>query len=280
MKKNKRNEVFELVLFSFFVGIILLLSLIPNIGYIQVGPIAITIVHIPVLIGVMVLPLLYSLGLGLAFGLGSLIASFIYPSSVLNMAFQNPLISVFPRVLFALFAFFLFYGFSQLQKIKGGKYLIFGLVSTITIIFMYFGAIAFANTLDPNQTTNLKNILIPIFLTIAGALTGFYYWLIGSERMKDNVAIPSSIMISTLFHTVIVFLAISIFRTSALEGTPIMDLIGLFVGTNGFIELIVGTLIATPIAITLRTAFPELAERKFVLFKRKKVEEIENDFNI
>ena len=96
-----------MVLFSTFSAIILILTLVPNIGYIRVGVASITIVHIPVLIGIMFLGVGYSLSLGLVFGLSSLIAAFMYASSPADLAFQNPIISVLPRIVFALVAFYI-----------------------------------------------------------------------------------------------------------------------------------------------------------------------------
>lgn len=280
MKFNQKQQVFHLVAFSIFAAIILLLSL-ANIGFIRIGPVAITIIHIPVLIGILILPLGYAVGLGILFGLGSLLASFIYATTPIDMAFQNPLISILPRAIFALIAFFTFFGLKKLQKTKFGDTIIFIIVSVITVVFFYFGGIALSQTIDPKNATLLKDILTPVFVGISGLVIGLYYYFINSKSLKQSISIPSSIMISTLIHTVLVLLAISIFKASALTslGVGALQLIKIVVGTNGFIEIIVGVLIATPIAMALINAFPEYFNNN-LLSKSKKKEVETNDLTV
>ena len=53
-----------MVMFATFASIILLMALVPNLGYLTFIPgISITIIHIPVLIGIMLLSFWYALGL-------------------------------------------------------------------------------------------------------------------------------------------------------------------------------------------------------------------------
>lgn len=254
---KKRNQVFDLVLFSIFMALILLMSLVPNIGFIRVGVVSVTLVHVPVLIGILVLPIWYALGLGFTFGLGSLIAAFIYGQSPGDLAFQNPLISILPRVLFALIAFFVFFGLRKLQKVKHGDSIIFALISVITIVFFYFGAQALAAAIDGDNPSNLVNILTPIFLVISGLMIGVYYFFINNKRLKESIAIPSSIMISTLMHTVLVLTALSIFTVSAFGDSKLVDVIKAVLGVNGFIEIIIAVVLVTPVATAILSAFPE-----------------------
>lgn len=258
MKTKQSRQVFNLVIFAIFSAIILLLSLIPNIGYIRIGPVAITIIHIPVLIGIMILPFAHAAGLGFVFGLSSLMASFIYGTTPMDMAFQNPLVSILPRVLFAVVAYLIFYAFRQIQKTKYGDTIIFSIISVITVMFFLYGGLALANTIN-SENQVLKDVLVPIFVGIGGILIGVYYFFIDSKKLKNTISIPSAIMLSTLFHTIIVLSAIGIFKSSALNdlGIGVMDLIKIVVGSNGFLEIIAGVVIATPISIALINAFPE-----------------------
>lgn len=277
MKTKQRRQVFNLVIFAIFSAIILLLSLVPYLGFITIGPVSITIVHIPVLIGVMIMPLGYAAGLGAVFGLGSFIASFIYGSGPIDLAFQNPLVSILPRVLFAVVASLIFYGFRQVQKTKYGDAIIFGVISVITNIFFLYGGLALANTINAENQL-LKNILVPVFVGIGGILIALYYFFIDNKKLRNTIAIPSTIMLSTLFHTVIVLLSVGIFKSSALDqlGTGVMELIKLVVGSNGLIEIIAGVVIATPISIALINAFPEHIKLDINLKK----EENKNDITI
>lgn len=287
-RKKKQNQLFNMVLFTIFSAIILLMSLVPNIGYIMVGPIAITIVHIPVLIGIMVLPIVYSIGLGLVFGLGSLLASYLYASQLGNLAFQNPLISVLPRVLFALFAFLIFFGLRKLQKVKHGDTIIFTLVSVITMVFLYFGANALSQMLvtdftsegypfDPIKKLKILTIAAPIFMVVGGLLIGGYYLMLKSDKLKNDISIPTSVMVGTLIHTVLVIAALSIFK-NGLEG--FIPLLQVLFATNGFIEIILAVIVAPPIALAIRAAFPDRMPEDLITKSIRRKKELDNDSTI
>lgn len=137
---KKRKEMFDFVLTSIFAAIIMLLSLIPNLGYITFFPgVSITIVHIPVIIGVFILSWKNSLVLGFFFGLSSLIASYLYGAAAFDLAFRNPLVSILPRMLFAVSAFYIARMFAKLFELKKGKFILFGLISVITILVTVIG---------------------------------------------------------------------------------------------------------------------------------------------
>ena len=63
----KRNQIRDLALTSVFAAIILVMTFVPSLGYILVGITELTLIHIPVLIGVFLLPKRYAIVLGLIF---------------------------------------------------------------------------------------------------------------------------------------------------------------------------------------------------------------------
>ena len=65
-------------------------------GYIQIGPLAITIMHIPVIAATVLGGLIPGIGVGLVFGISSLLRTVMLG----NLWFYNPLVSIVPRVLF------------------------------------------------------------------------------------------------------------------------------------------------------------------------------------
>ncbi|MDO5707786.1 MAG: ECF transporter S component [Andreesenia angusta] len=67
-------------------------------GFIPLGPISITIMHIPVIIGAIYGGVTVGASVGLIFGIVSLIRAIIAPT-VISPALYNPLISILPRVL-------------------------------------------------------------------------------------------------------------------------------------------------------------------------------------
>ncbi len=108
----------ELVLNSIFIGLILIMAWVPQLGYIQIFPaVGITIIHIPVIIGA----LTYKRSgviLGTAFGLSSLFVALTRPTTPIDFLFQNPLVSVLPRILFGLSIYYLYTLFTKLIKNK------------------------------------------------------------------------------------------------------------------------------------------------------------------
>lgn len=89
MKTNKKT--LNYTLFTLFASIIVLLSITP-LGFIHLGFIKATIVHIPVIIGSILLGPLAGAGLGLIFGINSIINNTMSPS-LLSFAF-SPLVPV------------------------------------------------------------------------------------------------------------------------------------------------------------------------------------------
>jgi uncharacterized membrane protein len=85
-------------------------------GYIQLGVVSLTIIHIPVLIGGIFGGRRVSISLGLVFGLSSLAIALIRPSAPTDFLFQNPLISVFPRVLFGIVIFELYNALAKVTE--------------------------------------------------------------------------------------------------------------------------------------------------------------------
>ena len=106
-KKTKRNqEIFKFVYASALIAIIAILT--ATVGYIPFfGGIKITILHIPVILGAIVLGKRYGLLLGFVFGAGAMIRSFIEVVPE-NVPFTNPLLSVLPRMLFGYVAALLY----------------------------------------------------------------------------------------------------------------------------------------------------------------------------
>ena len=116
-KRTKRNQnIADLVFAAIIAVIILIMIFIPGIGFITLGPISLTIVHIPVLVGAVILGKKYGLFFGLIFGAGAFIRSF--SSLTTDAPFTNPLVSVLPRVIFGFVIVYLYDIFNKLFKQK------------------------------------------------------------------------------------------------------------------------------------------------------------------
>ena len=101
--KNKKL-VSDITLDGLFIAILAILTFVPYIGFIPLGFISITIIHIPVIIGAIFLGWKRGLLYGTAFGLVSLLKAATSPATVMDPYFVNPAISVLPRMLFGLAA--------------------------------------------------------------------------------------------------------------------------------------------------------------------------------
>lgn len=89
-----------------YIALMLILSYTP-LGNILLGPIQVTTMHIPVLIGALTGGPMYGLILGATFGLTSMIRAMQGLSGPLSYAFMNPFVSLLPRILFGLVAGYL-----------------------------------------------------------------------------------------------------------------------------------------------------------------------------
>lgn len=112
MNKQKTKN---LAFMSLFIAIEILMVVVPFLGFIPVGPLRATTLHIPVIIAGIVLGKEKGAGIGLVFGLSSLIINTIQPtvtsfvfSPFLSGSLLSALIAIVPRVLIGYVAGFLY----------------------------------------------------------------------------------------------------------------------------------------------------------------------------
>lgn len=101
MRKNN-HSVNQLVIFALLSAITILLAAIPNVGFITLGPLSLTILHIPVLIAGLLYGVKGGLFLGTLFGVSSWLVS-MSRGGLTDALFMNPVVSVVPRMMFGLF---------------------------------------------------------------------------------------------------------------------------------------------------------------------------------
>lgn len=183
----KRTE--NLTLLGVMTAIIIVMTAIPGLGYIPLGPVNATIIHIPVIVLAIVKgPKLGSI-MGAIFGISSLLNNLLRPT-VTSFIFINPLISVLPRILIGLIV-------GHLTKLLIDKKLKYNLDIVI-----------------PAAVGSLVNTV---------GVLGMIYLLYGQQYLEATGNVGKS---AFLF---IAYIAV----------------------TNGLIELIVSTLISTPIVKAL-----------------------------
>lgn len=102
--KNRKTK--NLAFMSLFIAIELLMVMVPFLGFIPIGPLRATTLHIPVIIAAMTLGKEKGAGIGLVFGLSSLLINTISPtvtsfvfSPLISGSFMSALIAIIPRML-------------------------------------------------------------------------------------------------------------------------------------------------------------------------------------
>lgn len=106
MQLNTRYRIRTITIHSMFIALIALMGFIPFLGFLPIGAgVSITLIHIPVLLGATLLSTKSSTIFGLTFGLVSLFVVLTNPAPLpTDLFFLNPMISIFPRILFGLLA--------------------------------------------------------------------------------------------------------------------------------------------------------------------------------
>lgn len=254
----KRSNIQDLTLASVFAAIILVMTFVPQIGYITVGTVALTLIHIPVLIGAFLLPKRYGLMLALFFGLGSLIRAATTPTGPLDPAFVNPLVSVLPRLLFALAAIYLLELFRWFERtVRHSEMYIFGIVTLITSFGIYYAGQAIIDFSGWNAT-----LVTVFFLLINVAFITAYFTFIKKDDNR-RILVPSTLIVATVIHTVLVLSALVIFErgliTTLVPADQLLSLILTIAVSNGLVEAILAAFIGTPILFALEQVKTKIA---------------------
>ncbi|MGL4607299.1 MAG: ECF transporter S component [Eubacteriaceae bacterium] len=156
MKKNKTKD---LVNVSLFVAIIILMAVTPFLGYIPLGFTRATIIHVPVIIGSVVLGPKYGGFLGFVFGLTSLVMNTVNPTltsfvftpfyslGTYSGNFWSLVICFLPRILVGVVPYYLY---QWMKKIKNNDSLalaVAGIGGSLTntllvmnFIYLFFGS--------------------------------------------------------------------------------------------------------------------------------------------
>lgn len=155
-----------------FAGILIALMFVLSwtvLGMIPLGPVSVTTVFIPVCIGIIFFDdLKYATIFGLFFGIASFVRSFV-PNGLLDPYFQNPLVSVLPRLLVGILGYLVYKGLSKTIKnrvvvtaITGGSVALLNTILTMgTLILVYFSDIS---QLFADNGSSIRAVLASIAL--------------------------------------------------------------------------------------------------------------------
>lgn len=125
---KKKKQLVRLVLCALFAALVVVMTFTPYLGYITVGVIEITTLHIVVIFGAAVLGPKLGAILGAVWGATCIMRAFQFGI----IPFQNPMVSLAPRVIVGLVAGLVFWGLSKTKCKKSVALGISALAGTVT----------------------------------------------------------------------------------------------------------------------------------------------------
>lgn len=168
--KMGKTSAGRISILGLFAAIIILQNYVPMIGYLPVGPLNITTIHITVIIAAVVLGPGDGAIVGGIWGVVDWIRALTVTSSALgNIVMVNPLISVVPRILIGLIAGWLFAKLARPNNRLTMPLVISGIVGSLINTVLVLGGIAlfFGNGSAILATINFQ-ALTPYILFVAG----------------------------------------------------------------------------------------------------------------
>ena len=189
----KQPKVFQITILSMFLAILIAQTFIPMLGYIPLGPIDVTIVHVTViLVAVLFGPKMGSV-LGTTWGLLSMIRAYMQPTPF-NIVFLNPVVSVLPRLIVGFLSGVLFLFFRKKFSDKV-SYAVTAGIGTLTNTVLVLGSIyLFASETYAEALGISETLLLGALATVAG--TNGIIEMIASVIILPLIAIPLSKVIS------------------------------------------------------------------------------------
>ncbi len=180
VKATRKTQT--MVMTAAFAALIILLAFTPGLGYIPLGFINATTVHIPVILGAVMLGPKCGAFLGAVFGLTSLInnsfinpnlTSFVFSPFVSGGGIKSIIICFIPRILVGVAAYFVYAGIKRLLKERKGSVsaalVIGGIAGSLTNTLLVMNGIF---VLFGDQWAAAKGIGDAIYMSILGVIVG------------------------------------------------------------------------------------------------------------
>lgn len=163
---HQKERTARLTVMSLMLAILIIQTFVPGIGYIPIGPVQATIIHLTVIIGASLFGPQTGLILGASWGVLRMIKAAIVPD-IMSVVFLNPLVSVMPRMLVGLISGWLAMYLDGKVKDRT-KFMITGLIgsmiNTLTVLgaIYLFSAEAYANALNIPSSALMATFLVTI----------------------------------------------------------------------------------------------------------------------
>lgn len=198
MNKKKRTfEITQMVQFALLIAILVILTQ-TQLGFINYGVVSITILHIPVIIGSIIMGPIYGGLLGLTFGIISMVNATLRGATPIDMMFspfvsglpiQSVIMCIIPRIILGIVPAIFFSKLPKCIHKKQFRLAVCAALSTIIHTILVLGCLYFMFFTDMNAAQVLKNI----FLTLVG--------INGILEVFSAVIISTAVCIPLLSYT-------------------------------------------------------------------------------
>lgn len=192
--KNKKRLV-DAAIFAVFAALITVFSWLPQIGFIQIPPVALTVIPVFVLLSLGVIPWYYTVALACVFGLNSWLYALSFASNPIDLAFQNFLVAVVPRVLFGLIAALIYLVISKIGEDKVYKKILLGTIYFGFFLFVYFAIYKLTKDYSLGMKVFVFTLVSVLFL---GSLVLFIFTF-----KKQTLGIATTVILSQVIYSAI-----------------------------------------------------------------------------
>ena len=167
---NKKKKLNRLVICAFFMALTVVMTFTP-LGYIPVGAISITTIHVATILGACILGIKQGAFLGGVWGALCMVKAFQEPIPG-NIPFQNPMISLIPRIIVGLVAGLVFMLLLKTKLKKPLSLAISAVVATLTNTVLVLTALTVFNgfeSITQGITTTLETIF-SVLISVNGVI--------------------------------------------------------------------------------------------------------------
>ncbi len=159
-------NVKEITFNAMFIAIVVIMALIPNLGIITIGPISITILHIPVIVAGIAFGMKSALITSAAFGFSTMFVAMTRAVTPVDALFANPVLSVLPRLAFGLTIAFTW---NLIKSIKWNENISIGITAFISTVFhavFVLGTLYFFLGFSGGLLTQLNEWIVFVFTIV------------------------------------------------------------------------------------------------------------------
>ncbi|MFD1432307.1 ECF transporter S component [Lacticaseibacillus yichunensis] len=165
---SDRQHTFKIVIRALFIAIIALQATVPMFGFIPLGFMSLTIIHITVIVAAIMLGPWDGIFVGLVWGVMTIVRAYTAPTTPLDtLVFTNPLVSVVPRVLVGLVAALVFWGVYKLVHRVSVASIVAAFFATLTNTI---GVLFFMGILYTDQVASAYKVPSSGLLKVLGGL--------------------------------------------------------------------------------------------------------------